>query len=194
MLAALVPGYAIAGWPAIRALAARSQGATWDNFYQFLYRPFGYTASATSAPAALMAAAAILTACLAALTLWRLPEPAGFPGRPAVRPALALSLAWLFAWPFQRPWYDVMAICLLALYPASRLDGVILARLLAGTTVYTLAVDQTLTPHWLNTVFLDDVSYLAPAVRLAAVIALAWLCLSGSWAWRSPPAAQQAET
>ncbi len=185
LLVALVPGYAIAGWPAVRALAARTQGATWDNFYQFVYRPFGYTASATSAPPGLVIAGAVLTACLAALTLWRLPDPDGFACLPAVRPALALSLAWLFAWPFQRPWYDVMVICLLALYPASRIDGVILARLLAGTTVYILAVDQTLAPHWLNTVFEDNVSYLAPAIRLAAVIALAWLCLSASWRWQS---------
>lgn len=188
-LVAVVPGYAIAGWPAVKALAARSQGATWDNFYQFIYRPFGYTASATSAPAALMVGATVLTVGLAALTLWRLPDPAGITAWPAVRPSLALSLAWLFAWPFERPWYDVMAICLLALYPASRLDGIILVRLLAGTSVYTLAVDQTLAPRWLNTLFLDNVSYLAPAVRLAAVIALAWLCLSGSWRWQSRPQA-----
>jgi len=31
------------------------------------------------------------------------------------------------------------------------------------------------------------VNYLAPAIRLAAVIVLAWLCLSGSWRWRSGP-------
>ncbi len=190
LLVALVPGYAIAGWPAVRALAARTQGATWDNFYQFVYRPFGYTASAISAPPGLVIAGAVLAACLAALTLRRLPDPDGFACLPAVRPALALSLAWLFAWPFQRPWYDVMVICLLALYPASRFDGVILARLLAGTTVYILAVDQTLAPHWLNTVFEDNVSYLAPAIRLAAVIALAWLCLSASWRWQSRPTAQ----
>jgi hypothetical protein len=187
-LVVLVPGYAIAGWPAVKALAARTQGATSDNFYQLIYRPFGYAASATSAPAGLTVAAALVTAGLAALLLWRLPAPEGLPGLPAVRPALALSLAWLFAWPFQRPWYDVMVICLLALYPLSRLDGVILARLLIGTTVYTLAVDLTLSPHWLNTAFQDNVNYLAPAIRLAAVIALAWLCLSGSWRWRSGPA------
>ena len=137
-----------------------------------------------------MIAGAVLAACLAALTLWRLPAPDGFACLPAVRPALALSLAWLFAWPFQRPWYDVMVICLLALYPASRIDGVILVRLLAGTTIYILAVDQTLAPHWLNTVFEDNVSYLAPAIRLAAVISLAWLCLSASWRWQSRPTVQ----
>jgi Glycosyltransferase family 87 len=183
-LAALVPGYAIVGWPAVRALETRTQGATWDNFYQFFYRPFGYATSQTSAPAAMIAAATVLVAVLAVLAWRRLPGPAGFADLPAVQPALALSLAWLLAWPFQRPWYDVMAICLLALYPASRLDKVILVRLLAGTTVYILARDQTLSPHWVNTLFADNVSYLAPAVRLAAVVALIWMCLSGSWRWR----------
>jgi hypothetical protein len=187
-LVALVPGYAIAGWPAVKVLAARTQGATWDNFYQFFYRPFGVAASQTSAPAALMVLAVILTLGLAALTLWRIPGPGGADG-PAVRIALALSLAWLFAWPFQRPWYDVMVIALIALYPASRLDGVILIRLLAGTTVFTLAKDETLAPHWLNTVFMDNVSYLSPAIRLAAVIALVWLCVSGAWHWQQEPAA-----
>ncbi|MDQ2816204.1 MAG: glycosyltransferase 87 family protein, partial [Actinomycetota bacterium] len=189
LLVALVPGYAIVGWPAVRALTARTQGATWDNFYQFIYRPFGYAASANSAPPGLTVAAVLVAAGLAALTLWRLPAPEDFVDLPAVRPALALSLAWLFAWPFQRPWYDVMVICLIALYPASRLDGIVLTRLLAGTTVYILARDQTLSPHWLNTLFLDNVNYLTPAIRLAALVALAWLCLSGSWRWRSWPAA-----
>ncbi|MFY9935003.1 MAG: hypothetical protein WAK82_44105 [Streptosporangiaceae bacterium] len=186
-LVALVPGYAVAGWPAVKVLVSRTQGATWDNFYQFFYRPFGIVASQTSAPRALMVAAVLLTVGLAVLTLWRLPGPGGRADGAAVRIALALSLAWLFAWPFQRPWYDVMVICLLALYPASRLDGVILVRLLAGTTVFTLARDQTLAPHWLNTLFGDNVSYLTPAVRLAAVVALVWLCLSGAWRWQTEP-------
>ena len=56
--------YAIAGWPAVRALATRTQGATSDNFYQLIYRPFRYMASATSAPAGLMIAVAILVACM----------------------------------------------------------------------------------------------------------------------------------
>ena len=111
---------------------------TWDNFYQFGYRPVGFTASAISVPPGLEVAAAVLAACLAALTFQRLPAPDGFADLPAVRPALALSLAWLFAWPFQlawpfqRPWYDVVVICLLAVYPASWLDGIVRARLLAG--------------------------------------------------------------
>jgi hypothetical protein len=188
LLTALVPGYAFFGWPAVRALAARSTGVTSDNFYQLIYRPLRSAATATSAPAALVLAAAVLAASVAALTLWRLPDPAGLPGRPALRPALALSLAWLFAWPFQRPWYDVMIVCLIALYPASRLDWVVLGRLLAGTTVYVLATDQALAPGWLNALAQADTNYIAPAACLAAVIVLAWLCLSASWHWRAPPA------
>ena len=57
----------------------------------------------------------------------------GRPARPAIRPVLALSAAWLFLWPYQFPWYDAMIICLLVLYPASRLDWLVLARLAAGT-------------------------------------------------------------
>ena len=57
-LVALIPGYAdVAGWPAVKVLVSRTQGATWDNFYQFFYRPFGIVASQTSAPRALMVAA-----------------------------------------------------------------------------------------------------------------------------------------
>src|SRR5260370_39775967 len=63
--------------------------------------------------------------------LWRLPE--GGLAWPAVRPALAVSAAWLFVWPYQLPWYDAMLICLLVLYPASRLDWLVVARVTAGT-------------------------------------------------------------
>ena len=59
--------------------------------------------------------------------------PPGDPLRPAMRPALALSLAWLVIWPYQLPWYDAMVICLLVLYPASRLDWLVLARLAVAT-------------------------------------------------------------
>jgi hypothetical protein len=186
-LVVLAPGYALVGWPAVKALAARTQGGTTDNFYQLIYPPWRHMVSATSAPAGLMIAAAALVACLAALTLRRLPAPAGFTELPAVRPALALSLTWLFAWPFQRPWYDVMIVCLLALYQASRLDWVVLVRLLAGSSVYILARDDLLTPHWVNSLFLGNVDWLAPAINLAAVTALAWLCLSGSWRRRHGP-------
>ena len=103
----------------------------------------------------------------------------------ALLAALTLSLAWLFVTAFQRPWYDVMAISLLALYSTSKLDWVILIRLLAGATVYAQAIQSPAEPHWLYDVVQFDGSWLTPAVRFLAVVALVWLCVSGRWGWRS---------
>jgi len=134
------PAYLAAGPAAIKVLVTRSTGITWDTMYQLFWRPvLGYTQfGVSSVPPHLELVAYLLFAGVALLALLRFPDLT--PLRPAVAPALALSLAWLFVTAFQRPWYDVMAIALLALYPASWLDWVVLIRLLAGATVYVQAV------------------------------------------------------
>ena len=145
----VVPAYLAAGTPAIKVLITRSPGITWDTMYQLFWRPvLGYTQfSVTSVPPHLELVAYLLFAAVAVLAVLRLPDR--LPDLPAVTPALALSLAWLFVTAFQRPWYDVMALSLLALYSASRLDWVVLIRLLAGATVYVQAVQSPVQPHWL---------------------------------------------
>ena len=184
-LVVVAPIYLAAGTPAIKVLIARSPGVTWDNMYQLLWRPvFGYTQfSVSRIPPHLEPVAYLLFAAVALLALLRFPDRV--PGLPAVAPALALSLAWLFVTAFQRPWYDVMAISLLALYSTSKLDWVILIRLLAGATVYAQAIQSPAEPHWLYDLVQFDGSWLTPAVRLLAVVALVWLCVSGRWGWRS---------
>ena len=184
-LLVVVPSYLAAGTPAIKVLVTRSPGVTWDNMYQLLWRPvFGYTQfTASKVPPHLEPVAYLLFAAVALLLLLRFPDRV--PGLPAVAPALALSLAWLFVTAFQRPWYDVMAISLLALYSTSKLDWVILIRLLAGATVYAQAIQSPAEPHWLYDVVQFDGSWLTPAVRFLAVVALVWLCVSGRWGWRS---------
>jgi hypothetical protein len=184
-LVVVVPTYLAAGTPAVKVLVTRSPGVTWDDMYQLLWRPvFGYTQfSASSAPPHLEQVGYLLFAAVALLALLRFPDRV--PGLPAVAPALALSLAWLFVTAFQRPWYDVMAISLLALYSTSKLDWVILIRLLAGATVYAQAIQSPAEPHWLYDVVQFDGSWLTPAVRFLAVVALVWLCVSGRWGWRS---------
>jgi hypothetical protein len=184
-LVVVVPTYLAAGTPAIKVLVTRGPGVTWDNMYQLLWRPaFGYTQfSASTVPPHLELVAYLLFAAVALLLLLRFPDRV--PGLPAVAPALALSLAWLFVTAFQRPWYDVMAISLLALYSTSKLDWVILIRLLAGATVYAQAIQSPAEPHWLYDVVQFDGSWLTPAVRFLAVVALVWLCVSGRWGWRS---------
>jgi hypothetical protein len=184
----VVPVYLAAGTPAIKVLITRSPGITWDTMYQLFWRPvLGYTQfSVTSVPPHLELVAYLLFAAVAALAVLRLPDR--LPDLPAVTPALALSLAWLFVTAFQRPWYDVMAISLLALYSASRLDWVVLIRLLAGATVYVQAVQSPAQPHWLADLGQFDGAWLTPGVRLLATVALVWLCISGRWGWRSAPA------
>ncbi len=186
---AVVPAYLAAGTPAIKVLVTRSTGTTWDTMYQLFWRPvLGYTQfSVSSAPPHLALIADLLFAAVALLALLRLPDRV--PGLPAVTPALALSLAWLFVTAFQRPWYDVMAISVLALYSASRLDWVVLIRLLAGATIYAQAIQSPAEPHWLYDLGQFDGTWLTPTVRLLAAVAFVWLCISGRWGWRSKSAA-----
>jgi len=178
-LAVAVPAYLAAGTPAVRVLVTRSAGVTWDTMYQLFWRPvLGYTQfSVWSSPPHLELIAYLLFAAVAVLALLRFPDRV--PGRPAVAPALALSLAWLFVTAFQRPWYDVMAVSLLALYPASWLDGVVLVRLFAGATVYAQAVQSPAEPHWLYDVVQFNGAWLTPVIRLLAAGAFVWFCVSG---------------
>src|SRR6202042_1191365 len=137
----------------------------------------------SSVPPYLELVAYLLFAAVALLALLRLPDRV--PGLPAATPALPLSLSWLFLSAFQRPWYDAMAISLLALYSASRLDWVVLVRLLAGATVYAQAVQSPVEPHWLYDLGQFNGTWLTPGVRLLATVALVWLCVWGHWGWRS---------
>jgi alpha-1,6-mannosyltransferase len=183
------PAYLAAGPAAIKVLVTRSTGITWDTMYQLFWRPvLGYTHfGVSSVPPHLQLVAYLLFAGVALVALLRFPDRV--PGLPAVAPALALSLAWLFVTPFQRPWYDVMAIGLLALYPASWLDWVVLIRLLAGATVYVQAAQSPAEPHWLYDLGQFDGTWLTPGIRLLAAVALVWFCVSGRWGWRSRSAA-----
>jgi hypothetical protein len=180
-----VPAYLAAGAAAIKVLVNRGGGVTWDTMYQLFWRPvLGYAHfSVSSVPPHLVQISYLLFAAVALLALARIPDRV--PGRPAVTPALALSLAWLFVTGFQRPWYDVMAIGLLALYSASWLDWVVLIRLLAGATVYAQAIQTPAEPHWLYDVVQFDGMWMTPAVRLLAAVALVWFCVSGRRGWRS---------
>ena len=108
----LVPGYLIAGPRRSPTWCWRGSNlVTFDSFWRLFYPPFGFGAM----PAGLEVIAAVGCLALAGLLAWRLPP--GPDRLPAVRPALVLTLAWLLVWPLQRPWYDAIAFCLLAVVP-----------------------------------------------------------------------------
>ena len=172
-LAVLVPSYLWFGPPAVAVLFYRDAGATSDNFYQLFSRPFGL-----ARPPDLLLVAVLLLVAAGWLLLRRLPD--GAPGWPAIRPALALSLAWLLVWPFQRPWYDAMVFCLLALFPASRLDWPVLARLGAGTLYSMPGMPGPLPAVFFGLLPVEQ-RLLVPLIRLAALLAVMALCLTGAW-------------
>ncbi|MGE5132289.1 MAG: hypothetical protein ACM32E_05185 [Gemmatimonadota bacterium] len=172
-LAVLVPSYLWFGPPAITVLLTHSS-ATADN----LYRIFAEALGTARLPQLSMVALPVL-GVTALLLLRRLPD--GFPRLPAVRPAFALSLAWLLTWPYQRPWYDAMAFCLLALYPASRLDWPLIWRLVAGVLYSTPGMPGTLSIRPLGVIERELMVFVIPALRLAALAAVLVLCVTAAW-------------
>ena len=176
-LAVLVPSYAYFGTPAIRALLSRRNQSSADNFYRVLL-PHGWHHD-------LGMIAAVLVVAVAILALRRLPP--GAVTRPAIRPTLALCAAWLFLWPYQLPWYDAMLICVLVLYPATRLDWLVLGRLAAGTISNMPGNPYLQHSHLLLATDHFAVRVLAPMVMLAAGGTFVALCLRGRWNLRDDP-------
>ena len=173
-----LPAYLLAGTPAVKVLFTRGGGITSDTMYQLFWRPvLGYSQfDVHHVPPHLVLVSYLLFAAVALVAMVRLPDRT--PDLPALAPALGLSLAWLFITGFQRPWYDVMALSLLALYVASLLDWVVMIRLLAGGAAYVVAVDNPREPGWLHNLYQFNGSWLVPAVLLLAAIALVWVCMA----------------
>jgi hypothetical protein len=174
----LAPSYLAAGSAAAHAPFARNYLASVDNFYQLFAGSQGHYVPHQ------FAISVVAFAAVAALMLWRLPD--GAPALPAVRPALAVSVAWVFLWSYQLPWYDAMVVCLLAVYPASVLDWLVLARLTAPTFALMPGNAGYPPQHVLAVITKDSIFYLAPAVLLVAVVALVWVASSGRWRMGPP--------
>jgi hypothetical protein len=172
---AFVPAYLWAGKPLLTTLEWRRGKVSADNFYQLF--DTAYRHGLPPGPDLVVVLAFV---ALALLMLWRLPD--AVPDLPAIQPALAIAIAWLFIWYYQLPWYDTMIIALLALYPASRLDYVVVVQLMAGTFSMMPGGSPFEPPlGWLRT-FSHEVWFAgAPLVLLAAVVAVVLLCVSGAW-------------
>jgi hypothetical protein len=168
----VLPGYALAGLPAVTSVLAESSRVySADQPWQLVGDVMPYFRGAT----ATQALALLATLVLAGLLLWRL--PAGPSGLPGVRPVLALMLAWLICTPLQRAWYDVLLFPLLALMPATRLDWIVLARALVEA-IGQLPGGYHRPPLWL--LHTENVLYgfLVPVALVGLAAALAWLCMT----------------
>lgn len=173
-VAVLLPSYALAGLPAIKALSQRVQvGLGWE-YWPIFDRLIPLRD--------IVPVAGGLVIPLAALGLARMPTGRTVPS--AVRAGLAFSLGWLLLWPHQFAWYSVMIFCVLVFYRASRLDWVALASFTAMTIASMPGVDNA-APEVLGKA-LDHFDYqvlvhLAPAVLFCALVAFVILCVTQRW-------------
>lgn len=174
VLITLVPPSLWVGQVYFRGFASRDGFVGADNFYQLFSPNFKHVL-----PPAMTALVDLAFVALAVLLLWRLPE--GPPGMPAIRPALALSLAWLFIWYYTLPWYDTMAIGLLAVYPASRLDWAVLGQFAVATFANMPGLVYSLRPRWVSYLAQLNDFRIMPLLLLAALVALVWLAVSSRW-------------
>ena len=170
----LVPAYLWVGLPIFRTLARRQGKVGADTFYQLISATFRH-----QLPPVTSALVGVAFLALAALMLWRLPN--AVPGMPAIQPALAISIAWLFIWYYQLPWYDTMAVAVLAVYPASRLDWAVVGQLTAGTVALMPGTVQAIRPHWLDRLAFLSSFRLMPLVLFCLLAYLIWLCATGAW-------------
>jgi hypothetical protein len=173
-LLTLGPFSLLAGSTYFRGFASRDGIVGADSFYQLISPAFRH-----QLPPVMVIAVDLAFVALALLLLWRL--PAGPPGLPAIRPALAVSLAWLFLWYYTLPWYDTMAIGLLAVYPATRLDWVVIGQFTIATFANLPGLVFSLHPHWLSYIAVLSAFRIMPLLLLAAVLALIWLAVSQRW-------------
>ena len=185
VLAILVPSYLWFGRPALTVLT-NHRDATSDTLYR-LFSPSFLHPSLPEVGLVIVPVVVLLAAAL----LRRLPDR--LPAHPAVMPALALTLAWMLAWPYQRSWYDAAVICLLVLYPATRLDWVVLGQLAVSTTQGMPGMPGYPPRHsHLYAALSVQYSVVMPLVRLAALLAVVALCVTGAWYARDQGQAQLA--
>jgi hypothetical protein len=171
--AVLVPSYLLAGRAAISATAGMATLP--PNLLWFdIARVLGWQ----NAIVRTNNLALIGSAMLAAILMWRMGE--GPRDLPAVRIALALALGLMIVSPMQAASYDAMIFPLLAVFPATRLDWIVVARAMALSEASAPYISR-LDPGWLTAI--ERISTLGtPELALAVVdVSLLWLCWTKAW-------------
>jgi hypothetical protein len=180
----LVAGYAVIGTDGIAALTRRSESPSWNTPWQLLIPLIGRL------PSWLSLVSVGLTVAVAALLLRHGPG-----GRAAwLGTALAICTAWVVTTPVYYPWYEALVFPLVALYPATRLDWIQLARALVATLGCLPGVAFRLGDAWLRSAMTrGPLPYLVPVALLALVLVLvAEAVLRAELRWRSGPGCPEA--
>ena len=177
----LIPGYLLSGWPAVSATSGLTASSPvgqspWTAVALVLQKELhGHNATASVNILALLG-----SVLLAAVLLWRMPP--AWPEFTAVRASLVAVLALLIVSPQTQPWYAIMIFPLLALFPASRLDWIVVtfaSTSAIGGVPFLLRVGSH--PAWfLRVARYSEWMFLILSL-VAEVLVLLWLCRRGNW-------------
>ena len=174
-------GYLLAGPYVLdqvsRATEMVSLATPWalvKGWLQALFGPGGYRSWIRAGSLALL----VLLAVLLARALREPYRLTGTGGDPAPGAAAVVVAAWLVAAPYALPWYDGLLFALLAMVPATALDGFAVARLAVLSLGY-LPARQAGRPEDLEWLVTGVRATVVPWILLALTVALA------GWAWRA---------
>jgi hypothetical protein len=192
LFAALIGAYATQGPEAFGNLMGKIGAHSMADPWRVITDALGLGTDASPLEGQLTLGAAL---AIGLLLCWRLPPgPSGLapevsglargwprlaaraPGLDSVRLALAWCLCWLLTSPVQHPWYDALLFPLLALMPASRLDGLLIARGVVTTLIYLPGAKAILQPdpliRWIAEIYRPWVAPLAADLIILCVIVL----------------------
>ncbi|TDD24229.1 DUF2029 domain-containing protein [Nonomuraea diastatica] len=201
-LAVVVAGYAIVGTAAIEPMTRTSKAISHASFWKLVQGWLQSVVGTGSAYRGEIQVGSLLVLALVAWSLFRLASGAaagragtqagpdlgsrigwargGVPdggGLEAPAVATVLVVAYVFATPYILPWYDGLALGLLALVGASALDGFVVAHLLVLSLAYLPArvESQPQDLEWLRTVLRPQLAWALLALTVALLV----------WAWRA---------
>ncbi|MBB4937568.1 hypothetical protein FHR32_001873 [Streptosporangium album] len=184
--AALVTAYATQGPEAFGNMVGKIGAHSLADPWRVITDVLGLGAEPSTLEGQLTLGVAFL---IGLLLCWRLPPVP--PGLDAVRPALAWCLCWLLTSPVQHPWYDALLFPLLALMPAGRLDGLLIARGAVTSLIYLpgaigfLMLQPTGLTRWIAEVYRPWIAPLASDLIILCVVVLG---LAGAFRHSRTPA------
>lgn len=172
---ALVVAYATQGPEAFGNLVGKIGSRSLADPWRVITDALGLGARSSTLEGQLALGAALLIGLLLCRRL-----PPGPPGLASVRPALAWCLCWLLTSPVQHPWYDALLFPLLALMPAARLDGLLIARGVVTSLIYLpgalglLQLQPTALTRWIAETYRPWVAPLAADLLILCVVVLSF--------------------
>jgi hypothetical protein len=193
-VAVVVAGYAIVGPEAIAPMTRTSKSISHASFWKLVQGWFQSIVGTGSAYRGEIQIGSLLVLALVAWSLLRWAARSGQASRltpirandrtgriqgeleaPVV--AAGLVVAYLFATPYILPWYDGLALGLLALVTASAVDGFVVAHLLVLSLAYLPARVEEQPPglEWLSSVLRPQLAWVLLALTVALIL----------WAWRA---------